>query len=50
MLKQEWIIKTEEFLKQRFDAAIYLNLHKDEKAYRIEATRRIRERDRGKEL
>ena len=41
MRKQEWIIKTEEFLKKRFDTAIYLNQHKDAKAYRIEHTYRV---------
>ncbi len=41
MLKQEWIIKTEEFLTQRFNAAGYLNLRIDEKAYRIEHSYRV---------
>ena len=41
MLNHEWIERTEEFLKQRFDSAIYLNLHKDEKAYRIEHSYRV---------
>ena len=39
--KREWIARTEEFLKQRFDEAIYLNQHKDAKAYRIEHTYRV---------
>ena len=41
MLNQEWIVKTEEFLKQKFDAAIYLKSHKDAKSYRIEHTYRV---------
>ncbi len=41
MLKQEWISKTEAFLKQQFDAAIYLDCHRDAKAYRIEHTYRV---------
>ena len=41
MLKQEWISKTEAFLKQHFDAAIYLDCHRDAKAYRIEHTYRV---------
>ena len=41
MLKQEWIIKTEKFLRSRFDAASYLNLHPDAKAYRLEHTYRV---------
>jgi len=32
MLNQEWITKTEQFLRSRFDAASYLNLHPDAKA------------------
>ncbi|MBR7063236.1 MAG: HD domain-containing protein [Clostridia bacterium] len=41
MIKRELIRKTEEFLRQRFDAAIYLNQHPDAKAYRIEHTYRV---------
>ena len=41
MLNHEWIERTEEFLKQRFDSAIYLNLHKDEKVYRIQHSYRV---------
>ena len=41
MLKRDLITKTEEFVKRRFDAAVYLNLHKDAKAYRIEHTYRV---------
>ena len=41
MLRREWIEKTEVFLKKAFDAAIYLNAHPEEKAYRIEHTYRV---------
>ncbi len=41
MLKREWIAKTEAYLKERFDAAVYLNAHPDEKAYRIEHSYRV---------
>ena len=41
MLNNEWIRKTEEFLKEKFDAAIYLNLHKDAKIYRLEHSYRV---------
>lgn len=41
MIKRDLIRKTEEFLGQRFDAAIYLNQHPDAKAYRIEHTYRV---------
>ena len=41
MIKRELIRKTEEFLRQRFDAAIYLNQHTNAKAYRIEHTYRV---------
>ena len=41
MLRLEWIEKTEAFLKQRFDAALYLNAHPEEKAYRIEHSYRV---------
>ena len=41
MLINEWIRRTEEFLLQKFDSASYFNLHKDEKAYRIEHSYRV---------
>ena len=41
MLRLEWIEKTEAFLKQRFDAALYLNAHPEEKAYRIAHSYRV---------
>ena len=41
MLNREMTEKTEAFLKQKFDAAIYLNAHPDAKAYRIEHTYRV---------
>nr|MBQ6241204.1 GNAT family N-acetyltransferase [Lachnospiraceae bacterium] len=41
MLNEELIRKTEAFLKQKFDEAIYLNAHPDAKAYRIEHTYRV---------
>ena len=41
MLNREMIEATEAFLKQKFDAAIYLNDHPDAKAYRIEHTYRV---------
>ena len=41
MLNLELIEKTEAFLKQKFDGAIYLNEHPDAKSYRIEHTYRV---------
>ena len=41
MLNREMTEKTEAFLKQKFDSAIYLNAHPDAKAYRIEHTYRV---------
>ena len=41
MLNRELIRKTEEFLKQKFDEAIYLNEHPEDKAYRLEHTYRV---------
>ena len=41
MLDHELVKKTEEFLKQKFDAAIYLNEHPKDKAYRIEHSYRV---------
>ena len=41
MLNSQLIKKTEEFLKQKFDNAIYLNEHLEDKAYRLEHTYRV---------
>lgn len=41
MLNSQLIKKTEEFLKQKFDKAIYLNEHLEDKAYRLEHTYRV---------
>lgn len=41
MLNHELVRKTEEFLKQKFEAAVYLNEHPEAKAYRIEHTYRV---------
>lgn len=41
MLNRQMIEKTEAFLKQRFDAAVFLNEHPQAKAYRIEHTYRV---------
>lgn len=41
MLDKELIRKTEEFLKERFDSADYLNSHQEAKAYRLEHTYRV---------
>ena len=41
MLDKELIRKTEEFLKERFDSALYLNSHQEAKAYRLEHTYRV---------
>ena len=41
MLDRERIEKTEAFLKQKFDAALYLNAHPDAKAYRLEHSYRV---------
>ena len=41
MLNREMIAKTEAFLKQKFDSAIYLNQHPDAKAYRLEHSYRV---------
>ena len=41
MLNKEWITKTEDFLRQKFDSEGYLDLHKDATAYRIEHTYRV---------
>lgn len=41
MLNRDWIEKTEAFLKAKFDAAIYLNAHPVEKAYRTEHSYRV---------
>ncbi len=41
MLNRELVRRTEEFLKQKFDQAIYLNEHPQDKAYRLEHTYRV---------
>ena len=41
MLKREWIEKTEAFLKEKYNAGVYLNAHPDKKAYRTEHTYRV---------
>lgn len=41
MLNREMIARTEAFLKQKFDSAIYLNQHPDAKAYRLEHSYRV---------
>ena len=41
MLNRELIEKTEAFMKQKFDSAVYLNAHPEAKAYRIEHTYRV---------
>ncbi len=41
MIDRELVEKTEKFLKQKFDTAIYLNEHPEAKAYRIEHTYRV---------
>lgn len=41
MLNRNLTEKTEAFLKQKFDSAIYLNDHSEAKAYRIEHTYRV---------
>ena len=41
MLNRKLIEKTEAFLKQKFDSAVYLNSHLEAKAYRIEHTYRV---------
>ncbi len=41
MLKQEWIRRTETFLKDKFDQAIFLNDHLKDKEYRIEHSYRV---------
>lgn len=41
MKKREKIEATEAFLKERFDAALYLNAHPKDKAYRLEHTYRV---------
>ena len=41
MLDSGLVKKTEEFLKRKFDAAIYLNEHLYDKAYRIEHSYRV---------
>lgn len=41
MLNQELVRKTEEFLKKKFEDAVYLNEHPEAKAYRIEHSYRV---------
>ncbi len=41
MLNHELVEKTEEFLKRKFEDAVYLNEHPEAKAYRIEHTYRV---------
>lgn len=41
MLNRELIQKTENFLKQKFDAGLYLNAHPEAKAYRLEHSYRV---------
>ncbi len=41
MLDKELVRRTEEFLKERFDSALYLNSHPEAKAYRLEHTYRV---------
>ncbi len=41
MLNRKMIEKTEAFLKEKFDAGLYLNNYTDAKAYRIEHTYRV---------
>lgn len=41
MRNEEWITKTEQFLKSKFDESRYLNAHPVDKAYRIEHTYRV---------
>ena len=41
MLNQEMIRKTEAFLKEKFDAAQFLNAHPENRTYRIEHTYRV---------
>ncbi|MBR5717806.1 MAG: HD domain-containing protein [Clostridia bacterium] len=41
MLNREMVMKTEDFLKQKFENAVFLNEHPDAKTYRIEHTYRV---------
>ena len=41
MFDKELVRKTEEFLKERFDAGAYLSSHPEAKAYRLEHTYRV---------
>ena len=41
MINNELIVKTEKFLKDKFDAAKYLNQHQEAKIYRLEHTYRV---------
>ena len=44
MLNRELIQKTEEFVKAKFETAVFLNAHPEAKAYRIEHTYRVMNR------
>ena len=41
MFNSELVKKTEEFLKKKFEDAVYLNAHPEEKAYRLEHSYRV---------
>ena len=41
MLRDEFVKKTEAFLKQKFEDSVYLNQHPEAKAYRMEHTYRV---------
>ena len=41
MINEELVKKTEAFLKQKFNASIYMNTHPEDKAYRLEHTYRV---------
>ena len=41
MLNRELTEKTERFLREKFDAALYLNAHPEAKAYRLEHSYRV---------
>ena len=41
MLNREMVAETERFLRERFDAGRYLNVHPEEKAYRLEHSFRV---------
>ena len=41
MMNTEWIRKTEEFLKRKFEGGAYLTAHPEARAYRLEHTYRV---------